>query len=97
MNKKSWFSYQDMVIHENEGPISVIEYSYPFVAWCNEYGTKVFNVETETNVTFVPKPSNVPETNQCRPRLSVFPRFSDAGTATPCSASAGRTRCSPSV
>ena len=77
MNKKSWFSYQDMVIHENEGPISVIEYSYPFVAWCNEYGTKVFNVETETNVTFVPKPSNVPETNQCRPRLSVFPRFSD--------------------
>lgn len=73
MNKKSWFSYQDMVIHENEGPISVIEYSYPFVAWCNEYGTKVFNVETETNVTFVPKPSNVPETNQCRPRLSFFP------------------------
>ena len=70
MNKKSWFSYQDMVIHENEGPISVIEYSYPFVAWCNEYGTKVFNVETETNVTFVPKPSNVPETSQCRPRLS---------------------------
>ena len=72
MNKKSWFSYQDMVIHENEGPISVIEYAYPFVAWCNEYGTKVFNVETETNVTFVPKPSNVPETNQCRPRLSRF-------------------------
>lgn len=69
LNKKSWFSYQDVVIHENEGPISTIAFAYPFVAWCNEYGTKVYNVEQESSVTYVPKPDDVPSTNEIKPRL----------------------------
>ena len=69
LNKKSWFSYQDMVIHENEGPISTIAFAYPFVAWCNEYGTKVYNVEQESSVTYVPKPEDVPSTNEIKPKL----------------------------
>ena len=69
LNKKSWFSYQDMVINENEGPITTIAIAYPFVAWCNEYGTKVYNVEQESSVTYVPKPDGVPSTNEIKPKL----------------------------
>ena len=69
MNKKSWFSYQDNIIHENEGPISTIAYSFPFVAWCTEFGTKIYNVETETRVSYVEKPQNAPDTGACKPRL----------------------------
>ena len=72
LNKKSWFSYQDMVIHENEGPISTIALSSPFVAWCSEYGTKIYNLETETKVCFVEKPKGVPETSVVKPRLCWF-------------------------
>lgn len=72
LNKKSWFSYQDIVIHEKQGPISTISFSYPFVAWCNEYGTKIYNVDTETSVMFVEKPQNVPSSNECKPRLYLF-------------------------
>lgn len=72
MNKKSWFSYQDNVIHENEGPISTIAYSFPFVAWCSEYGTKIYNVETETKVCYVEKPKDAPETGVCKPRLCWY-------------------------
>ena len=69
LNKKSWFSYQDVVIHEKQGPISTIAFSYPFVAWCNKYGTKIYNVDTETSIMFIDKPMNVPNSNECKPRL----------------------------
>lgn len=72
LNRKSWFTHQDIVVHENEGPISTIAYSYPFVAWCSEYGTNVYNIETETKVFFVAKPKDVPETNICKPRLCWY-------------------------
>ena len=58
-----------MVIHENEGPISTIALSSPFVAWCSEYGTKIYNLESETKVCFVEKPKGVPETSVAKPRL----------------------------
>ena len=69
LNKKSWFSYQDIVVHEKQGPITAIAFSYPFVAWCNEAGTKIYNVETETNVMFIDKPQDVPPSSDCKPRL----------------------------
>ena len=72
LNKKSWFSYQDIVVHEKQGPISSIAFSYPFVAWCNEYGTKVYNVDTETSVMFIDKPQNVPSSSECKPRLELL-------------------------
>ena len=72
LNKKSWFSYQDVVIHEKQGPISTIAFSYPFVTWCNEYGTKIYNVDTETSIMFIDKPANVPNSNECKPRLCWY-------------------------
>jgi len=57
--RKSWFTQRDSVIHEGEGGIAAIAWVGTLVAWANERGVKIMDIETEEKITFVERPVGV--------------------------------------
>ena len=57
--RKSWFTQGGSVIHEGEGGIAAIAWVGTLVAWANERGVKIMDIETEEKITFVERPVGV--------------------------------------
>ena len=56
VSSKGWLGQRDHVLHGGEGAISACRWSGDAIAWCNDVGMKVYDVEAQHRVTFVPKP-----------------------------------------
>lgn len=57
LGRKGFFSsYREETLHENEGPITAIAWRGSLVAWANEEGVKVLDVEGEERICFLARP-----------------------------------------
>nr|CCA22602.1 vacuolar protein sortingassociated protein 41 putat [Albugo laibachii Nc14] len=68
INRKGWILDKELTIHEGEGPIQCIQWKQELVAWANDWGVKVYNVEQEKPITFVERPQRCPplELSRCQ-------------------------------
>ena len=59
MSRRGWRGQQDRVLHEGEGNISAITWlrGTTLLAWGNEKGVKVLDLETGEKITFVERPN----------------------------------------
>ena len=57
LNKKSWYTQRDSVMHQGEGAVIAVAWRETLVAWANERGVKIVDVQTEEKVTFVERPA----------------------------------------
>lgn len=56
LSKKSWLSQKDLVLHEGEGKITAISWKESYLAWSNDRGVKIIDIETDEKITFVERP-----------------------------------------
>eukprot|EP00941_MAST-03F_sp_MAST-3F-sp1_P005806 g5806.t1 len=56
INRKGWFSSQDVIVHEGEGPVSNIAWRGSLIAWANDLGVKIYDVAKELRISYVEKP-----------------------------------------
>ncbi|CCI48681.1 unnamed protein product [Albugo candida] len=68
INRKGWILDKELTIHEGEGPIQCIQWKHNLVAWANDWGVKVYNVDQEQPITFVERPQLCPplELSRCQ-------------------------------
>jgi hypothetical protein len=58
ISKKSWMSQKDSVIYDGEGKITSISWKDTYLAWANDRGVKIIDIETDEKITFVERPPN---------------------------------------
>lgn len=55
--RKGFFTtYREDVLHENEGPVTAIAWRGSLLAWANEEGVKVLDVDNDERISFVERP-----------------------------------------
>jgi hypothetical protein len=54
--RKGFFSYREEILHEGEGPVRALAWRGPLVAWANDEGVKVLDVESGERISFVERP-----------------------------------------
>ena len=71
MLKRGWLfgSMSEKLIHEGEGPIRAIAWAGPLLAWANDVGVKVYDLERDTRVSYVEAPTNDLDLSLCPPKL----------------------------
>jgi WD40 repeat protein len=57
LSRRSWYTSKDVVLHSGEGAIASVAWIGTLLAWSNERGVKIINIETDEKVTFVEKPA----------------------------------------
>ena len=53
IHTKGWFSAKDHVIHGGEGPIHAIKWRGELLAWANDAGVKIYDVNTSERITHI--------------------------------------------
>ena len=53
INTKGWFSSKDNVIHAGEGPIGAVKWRRELLAWANDSGVKIYDVNTSERITHI--------------------------------------------
>ena len=53
VNKKGWFSANQIAIHSGEGPVQAVRWRVEFIAWANDAGVKVYDVNTSERITHI--------------------------------------------
>ncbi|KAJ1491242.1 hypothetical protein T484DRAFT_1775170 [Baffinella frigidus] len=56
LNEKGWFSTKDKVVHSGEGPVGAVAWEGSLIAWSNDTGVKIFDVQTNQRITFIDRP-----------------------------------------
>mmetsp|Transcript_83968 Transcript_83968/g.163216 ORF Transcript_83968/g.163216 Transcript_83968/m.163216 type:complete len:892 (-) Transcript_83968:12-2687(-) len=56
LNKRNWFTSKDTMLHSGEGAVTSVAWKGNLVAWDNERGVKIVDVESGEKVTFVERP-----------------------------------------
>lgn len=69
--KKGWLfsGMAEKLLHEGEGVVIAAAWEGSLLAWANEAGVKVMDIEREEPVCFVPVPPGVPPLDACPCRL----------------------------
>lgn len=69
--KKGWLfsGMAEKLLHEGEGAVIAAAWEGSLLAWGNEAGVKVMDIEREEPVCFVPVPPGVPPADACPCRL----------------------------
>ena len=57
ISSKGWLGQRDHTLHAGEGAITACRWAGDAIAWCNDRGMKVYDVEAQHRVTFVPRPA----------------------------------------
>ena len=61
LSKKNWFGQKDSVLHQGEGAVTAVAWAENgLLAWANEWGVKVLDVDTDEKISFVERPAAVP-------------------------------------
>ncbi|CAM9864754.1 unnamed protein product, partial [Phaeothamnion confervicola] len=56
LNRKGWFRHKETILHEGEGPVVAAAWRGSLVAWGNDQGLKIMDVEKEERISYVDKP-----------------------------------------
>ena len=73
VNKRGWFTSNDTVLHEGEGPVQCVQWTGSLVAWANDYGVKLYDYDRHQRISYIERP---------RPRMASTRAFDvrrDAG------------------
>jgi len=60
LSGKGWFGNKDNVLFANEGRVSTIKWKNDYIAWANDTGISVYDVNSETKIGTVERPKNSP-------------------------------------
>lgn len=60
LSGKGWFGNRDSVLFANEGRVSTIKWRNDYIAWANDIGISIYDVNSETKVGTVERPKNSP-------------------------------------
>ncbi|ELR10906.1 7fold repeat in clathrin and VPS proteins repeat-containing protein [Acanthamoeba castellanii str. Neff] len=66
LNVKGFFRSSNNVIHAAEGPIYAIAWCGSLIAWANDIGVKIYDVNTEQRITFIDRPKGSPKADLYR-------------------------------
>eukprot|EP00058_Branchiostoma_floridae_P023305 XP_002608795.1 hypothetical protein BRAFLDRAFT_125598 [Branchiostoma floridae] len=65
LHEKGWLSrYKTQELHKGEGPIRVIKWRGPFIAWANDMGVKMYDTSSKKRITYIAR-----DNTQLRPEL----------------------------
>ncbi|XP_078703981.1 vacuolar protein sorting-associated protein 41 homolog isoform X2 [Branchiostoma floridae x Branchiostoma belcheri] len=65
LHEKGWLSrYKTSELHKGEGPIRVIKWRGPFIAWANDMGVKMYDTSSKKRITYIAR-----DNTQLRPEL----------------------------
>lgn len=56
MGRKGFFSYREDILHEKEGPVTATAWRGSLLAWANDKGIKVLDVDADERISFVERP-----------------------------------------
>jgi vacuolar protein sorting-associated protein 41 len=60
MHEKGWLGHKETVLHSGEGPIYAVRWRSRLIAWANDLGVKIYDVESGTRITFIDRPPGSP-------------------------------------
>ena len=64
MNTKGWFSYSDQILHAGEGAVYCIRWRKTLIAWANDLGIKIFDIQTGEKLSFIERPVGSPSADK---------------------------------
>jgi len=64
-HRKGWLMANDQILHEGEGPIHCVQWRGELVAWANDWGVKVYDIEHGERVTYIERPRSCPPIDVC--------------------------------
>ncbi|KLO05976.1 vacuolar assembling protein VPS41 [Schizopora paradoxa] len=60
MHEKGWLGHKENVLHSGEGPIWMARWRGNLIAWANDMGVKIYDMESQTRITFIDRPADSP-------------------------------------
>ncbi|KAI9138627.1 hypothetical protein BKA69DRAFT_1127186 [Paraphysoderma sedebokerense] len=69
-HEKGWFGYRDTVIHEGEGPIYTIKWNGSIVAWANDIGVKLYDIQNSIRISHIERTPDSPRADLYKCHLS---------------------------
>lgn len=67
--EKGWLGHKETVIHSGEGPIWAVSWRKSLIAWANDRGVRIYDLEARVKVTFIGGPSGQDRLDLYRPHL----------------------------
>lgn len=67
-----WFGHKETIIHKNEGTIYAIKWFKNLIAWANDQGVKIYNVQDNEKLSYIPRPKGSENCGICRCNLVWF-------------------------
>jgi hypothetical protein len=56
VNRRGWFTSNDTVLHEGEGPVHIVRWTGSLVAWANDYGVKLYDYDRNQRISYIERP-----------------------------------------
>lgn len=66
LHTKGFFGPKTEVLHEKEGPIYAIKWRGSLIAWANDLGVKIWDLEQNQRITFIDRPKDSPRPDAYR-------------------------------
>ncbi|CAG8508593.1 12818_t:CDS:10 [Ambispora leptoticha] len=70
LHEKGWFgSNVDTILHQGEGPIYAVKWRGSLIAWANDMGVKMYDMNSKQRITWICRPDNSPRPDLYRCHL----------------------------
>ena len=56
VNRRGWFTSNDTILHEGEGPVHSVRWTGSLVAWANDYGVKLYDYDRNQRISYIERP-----------------------------------------
>lgn len=70
LHEKGWLGNKETILHSGEGPIRSAEWKNNLVAWSNDTGIRIIDVNTHQIVAYIPRAADEPRADLYRCHLS---------------------------
>ncbi|KAF8638098.1 hypothetical protein AX17_002459 [Amanita inopinata Kibby_2008] len=60
MREKGWLGHKDTLLHTGEGPIWQVRWRGKFIAWANDVGVRIYDINSQTRFSFIDRPAGSP-------------------------------------
>ncbi|ORX43267.1 vacuolar protein sorting-associated protein 41 [Piromyces finnis] len=60
LSGKGWFGNRDTVLFSGEGPVRSIKWRNDYIAWANDNGISVYDINSESKIGTIQRPKNSP-------------------------------------
>ncbi|PPR06614.1 hypothetical protein CVT24_001721 [Panaeolus cyanescens] len=60
LREKGWLGHKETTIHSGEGPIWQVRWRGNVIAWANDLGVKLYDVNSQTRIAYIDRPADSP-------------------------------------